>query len=154
LKNFRNLSWGKTSFKLLGINFDVDLDKIVNINYNERILQIKKLIKIWSKRNLTVIGKITESFAYQSNSSKASFRDFSLPSKINDVSSANCDNLCSILAFKLLGINFDVDLDKIVNINYNERILQIKKLFKIWSKRNLTVIGKITVVKTRILPVL
>jgi hypothetical protein len=28
---------------------------------------------------------------------KASFRDFSLPSKINDVSSANCDNLCSIL---------------------------------------------------------
>jgi hypothetical protein len=26
----------------LGIHFDVDLDKIVNINYNERILQIKK----------------------------------------------------------------------------------------------------------------
>ena len=59
LGQHRNLSWGKTSFKLLGINFDVDLDKIVNINYNERILQIKKLIKIWSKRNLTVIGKIT-----------------------------------------------------------------------------------------------
>jgi hypothetical protein len=36
-------------------------------------------------------------FAYQFNSSKASFRDFSLSSKINDVSSANCDNLCSIL---------------------------------------------------------
>jgi hypothetical protein len=59
LGQHRNLSWGKTSFKLLGINFDVDLDKIVNINYNERILQIKKLFKIWSKRNLTVIGKIT-----------------------------------------------------------------------------------------------
>jgi hypothetical protein len=40
LGQHRNLSWGKTSFKLLGINFDVDLDKIVNINYNERILQI------------------------------------------------------------------------------------------------------------------
>jgi hypothetical protein len=26
----------------MSINFDVDLDKIVNINYNERILQIKK----------------------------------------------------------------------------------------------------------------
>ena len=38
-----------------------------------------------------------ESFAYQSNSYKASFRDFSLPSKINDVSSANYDNLCAIL---------------------------------------------------------
>ena len=33
LGQHRNLSWGKTSFKLLGINFDVDLDKIVNINY-------------------------------------------------------------------------------------------------------------------------
>ena len=62
----------------------------------------------------------------------------------------------SVLSFLKLGINFDVDLDKIVNINYNERILQIKKLhvIKIWSKRNLTVIGKITVVKTLILPVL
>ena len=42
LGQHRNLSWDKTSFELLGINFDVDLDKIVNINYNERILQIKK----------------------------------------------------------------------------------------------------------------
>jgi hypothetical protein len=33
----------------------------------------------------------------------------------------------SVLSFLKLGINFDVDLDKIVNINYNERILQIKK---------------------------
>jgi hypothetical protein len=56
----------------------------------------------------------------------------------------------SVLSFLKLGINFDVDLDKIVNINYNERILPIKKLIKIWSKRNLTVIGKITVVKTLI----
>jgi hypothetical protein len=32
LGQHRNLSWGKTSFKLLGFNFDVDLDKIVNIN--------------------------------------------------------------------------------------------------------------------------
>jgi hypothetical protein len=44
LGQHRNLSWGKTYFKLLGINFDGDLDKIVNINYNERILQIKKLV--------------------------------------------------------------------------------------------------------------
>ena len=51
-----------------------------------------------------------------------------------------------------MSINFDVDMYKFVNINYNEKIVQIKKLFKIWSKRNLT--GKITVVKTLILPVL
>jgi hypothetical protein len=48
LGQHRNLSWGKTSFKLLGINFDVDLDKIVNINY-ERILQIKKKLRYGQK---------------------------------------------------------------------------------------------------------
>jgi hypothetical protein len=42
----------------LGINFDVDLDEIVNINYNERISQIKKLINIWSKRIVTFIPPI------------------------------------------------------------------------------------------------
>ena len=55
----RNLSWGETSFKLLGINFDVDLEKIVKINYSERIVQIKNTLNQWSKRNLTVIGRIT-----------------------------------------------------------------------------------------------
>lgn len=55
----KNLSWGETSFKLLGVNFDVDLDKIVKLNYFDRIVQIKSLLKQWSKRNLTVIGRIT-----------------------------------------------------------------------------------------------
>ena len=55
----RNLSWGKTNFKLLGINFDVNLDKLIKINYDEKILQIKSIIKQWSRRNLTVIGRIT-----------------------------------------------------------------------------------------------
>ena len=41
LGQHRNLSWGKTSFKLLGINFYVDLDKIVNINYNENFANKK-----------------------------------------------------------------------------------------------------------------
>ncbi|XP_071139100.1 uncharacterized protein [Mytilus edulis] len=55
----RDLSWGSTSFKLLGINFDIDLDKILNLNYTDRYHQIKNLINTWSKRNLTVIGKIS-----------------------------------------------------------------------------------------------
>jgi hypothetical protein len=39
-----NLSWGKTTFTVLGINFDVDISKITKINYekylkkNERTL--------------------------------------------------------------------------------------------------------------------
>lgn len=55
----RNLSWGKNSFDLLGVHFDVDLDKILDLNYEEKIQNIKNIIKQWSKRNLTVIGRIT-----------------------------------------------------------------------------------------------
>jgi hypothetical protein len=30
-----NLSWGKTTFTVLGINFDVDISKITKINYEK-----------------------------------------------------------------------------------------------------------------------
>ena len=48
-----------TSFKLLGIHFDVDLDGIIKVNYDEKLIQVKNIIKQWSRRNLTVIGRIT-----------------------------------------------------------------------------------------------
>jgi hypothetical protein len=57
LGQHRNLSWGKTSFKLLGFNFDVDLDKIVNINY-ERILQIKKKLRYGQKEILLSLERL------------------------------------------------------------------------------------------------
>ena len=55
----RNLSWGSSPFRLLGINFDVDLNKILDLNYKERHIHLKNLAIIWSKRNLIVIGKIS-----------------------------------------------------------------------------------------------
>jgi hypothetical protein len=55
----RNLTWGMTSFKLLGVNFDIYLTKLEKINFEEFFLQTKQLIKQWSRRNLTVIGRIT-----------------------------------------------------------------------------------------------
>ena len=53
------LSWGTTRFKLLGITFDVDLDKIIGINYMDKVAKIKNSIKIWGRRFLTPLGKIT-----------------------------------------------------------------------------------------------
>ena len=53
------LSWGATQFRLLGITFNVDLDKIIGINYTDRIAQIKNSIKIWRRGFLTPLGKIT-----------------------------------------------------------------------------------------------
>ena len=56
--------------------------------------------------------------------------------------------------FTVLGINFDVDISKITKINYEKYFKKMKGLFKQWNKRKLTPIGKITVVKSLILPVL
>ena len=53
------LSWGKTEFKLLGITFHIDLDKIQRMNYTEKIHKIKSIITLWKRRNLTPLGKVT-----------------------------------------------------------------------------------------------
>ena len=58
IKTRWKLSWGATQFRLLGITFDVDLD-IIGINYKDKIAQIKNSIKMWRRRFLTPLGKIT-----------------------------------------------------------------------------------------------
>ena len=55
-------------------------------------------------------------------------------------------------SFNLLGIHFTTDLEDIVDINYNLQLPKIKALIKQWKRRILTPIGRITVVKTFIIP--
>ncbi|XP_062599221.1 uncharacterized protein LOC134260692 [Saccostrea cucullata] len=54
-----NLNWGTTRFTLLGIHFDVELDKLLYLNYDPKLVQIKSILRQWEKRYLTPIGKIT-----------------------------------------------------------------------------------------------
>ena len=56
--------------------------------------------------------------------------------------------------FKLLGIIFQVSLDKLQIVNYTDKIQKIKSLIKLWKRRYLTQLGKITVIKTLLLPIL
>jgi len=53
------LKWGISNFKLLGINFDVDVEKMNKINYESKIDKLKSLITFWKRRYLTPLGKIT-----------------------------------------------------------------------------------------------
>ena len=53
------LDWGSTEFNLLGIDFSVELDEIVIINYNNIIPKILALLKQWKRRILTPIGRVT-----------------------------------------------------------------------------------------------
>ena len=50
--------------------------------------------------------------------------------------------------FMLLGLNFSVDIDEIPLINHMPLLNDITKILGKWKRRNLTRIGKITIVKT------
>ena len=44
------------------------------------------------------------------------------------------------------------NLEQCEKLNWNDKIEQIKKILLAWEKRNLTMLGKITLIKTLILP--
>ena len=52
----------------------------------------------------------------------------------------------------MLGIEFSVDLDKITSLNYDHQIPKVFSLIEQWKRRILTPIGRITVVKSLIIP--
>ena len=56
--------------------------------------------------------------------------------------------------FKLLGIYYDVNKNDPSNENYELKLKEIRNLLSDWSLRNLSIIGKITVIKTLALPIL
>ena len=53
------LNWGEENFKLLGIEFSVNLATIPEINFNKAITRVNSIIHLWRNRSLTPIGKIT-----------------------------------------------------------------------------------------------
>ena len=55
----RNFIWDPGTFKILGITFSVNTNEIVNLNYRDKLDEVKRDIAKWNKRNLTPIGKIT-----------------------------------------------------------------------------------------------
>ena len=56
--------------------------------------------------------------------------------------------------FKLLGIKYDIFAEDKTVINFEEKKTKMTALLKSWSYRNLTYIGKITVIKSLALPII
>ena len=54
-----NLQWEMNEFTVLGVKFTYNLKDMVDLNYAEKLNEIKKLFLNWSKRILTPLGKIT-----------------------------------------------------------------------------------------------
>ena len=55
------------------------------------------------------------------------------------------------LRFKILGLWFTNDLTNMTDINIANKFTEVKTLFKIWSKRTCTPLGKFAVLKSLIL---
>ena len=53
------LEWGVTKFSLLGLDYCIDLNEMVEKNYKTAIEKIKKGILSWNRRYLTPLGKVT-----------------------------------------------------------------------------------------------
>ena len=54
--------------------------------------------------------------------------------------------------FNLLGVEFTINLSDMLEINYKNKVEEIKRIMKHWEKRNLTPFGRLTVIKTLLIP--
>jgi len=55
-------------------------------------------------------------------------------------------------SFCLLGIKFNADLDEMVKINFEPKFMEIEALLKEYQKRKLSLLGKVTVIKSLAIP--
>ena len=55
----RHLNWTDEPFTVLGIKFSTNLAEMPDINFEHKIAEIKKLIASWSRRQISVPGRIT-----------------------------------------------------------------------------------------------
>ena len=53
-----NMEWNPNKFKILGIWFTNDLKNCEEMNYNAIFLEIKKMYKVWLKRQITPLGRV------------------------------------------------------------------------------------------------
>ncbi len=59
IKTKFKLLWGQTEFKLLGITFHVDLNKLIDLNFNCKLEKLQNSINHWKRRLLTPLGRLT-----------------------------------------------------------------------------------------------
>ena len=55
----RNFLWDPGIFKILGIKFSTNIRTIVELNYEDKLFQMKKILTQWKKREITPFGKVT-----------------------------------------------------------------------------------------------
>ena len=55
-------------------------------------------------------------------------------------------------SFRYLGINFSLNVKALYELNFIPKLTQIQQIINCWRSRNVSLIGKITVIKSLLLP--
>ena len=55
----KNFKWPKAKVKALGLWISTDSDMSASLNYNEKLENVRKMLRCWKYRRLTLHGKIT-----------------------------------------------------------------------------------------------
>jgi hypothetical protein len=55
----KNFVWDPGTFRVLGVLFSTNTLTISKINFENKLSEMKKTLRYWSKRQLTPLGKIT-----------------------------------------------------------------------------------------------
>jgi hypothetical protein len=55
----KNFIWDPGTFKILGVLFSTDISNITSLNFDNKLLEMKRVLSYWKKRQLTPFGKIT-----------------------------------------------------------------------------------------------
>ncbi len=77
----------------------------------------------------------------------------SLGSKVKEKANSCLNlNIKFVTEFTLLGIKFSINLASMLKLNIENQLKKIEKLFVLYKRRNLSIMGRVTVVKTLALP--
>merc|ERR1712105_253611 len=75
------------------------------------------------------------------HSALVDIKDFTLGENIEGILWSNSD-------VNSLGVHFGNNKDKVTEKNWSPKITKIENLIKVWKTRNLTLFGKITIIKS------
>ena len=132
-----NLQWEMNEFTVLGVKFTYNLKDMVDLNYAEKLNEIKKLFLNWSKRILTPLGKITviKSLAL----SKINYLILALPNLFKKI----IDELQIMFYQYLLDKKPDKIKRTIITQNYTEGGLRMIDVFTFMKSLKLTWLRRI-----------
>ena len=141
------------------IRNDKNIKGITILKHNYKVLQYADDTALlldgtqYSLKNaLSLIGQFSKFSGLKPNYNKTVCIKIG-PLRFSDITC--CEEYClnwSQEPFKFLGIHFSVDLSEMVEMNYSKVICKAKNLIKSWSRRLLSTLGRITVIKSLVLP--